>query len=59
MRARTALMNAVAATLFGLGLILAGADTPDPAASLTVMQVATNLFGLGMFGLSLYLLKKG
>lgn len=46
-------MNALAATLFFIGLLLMGADSPGP---LTCVQVITNISGLVLFGVSMGLM---
>jgi len=43
-------MSALAATLFFIGLLLMGADSPGP---LTWAQVLANLSGLVLFGVSM------
>lgn len=46
-------MSALAATLFFIGLLLMGADSPGP---LTWTQVITNISGLVLFGVSMGLM---
>lgn len=46
-------MSALAATLFFIGLLLMGADSPGP---LTCVQVITNISGLVLFGVSMGLM---
>ena len=46
-------MSALAATLFFIGLLLMGADSPGP---LTCVQGLANLSGLVLFGLSMSLM---
>ena len=43
-------MSALAATLFFIGLLLMGADSPGP---LTCAQVLANLSGLALFAVSM------
>jgi hypothetical protein len=47
-------MSALAAILFFIGLLLMGADSPGP---LTCVQVITNISGLVLFGVSLWMMK--
>lgn len=47
-------MSALAAILFFIGLLFMGADSPGP---LTWTQVITNISGLVLFAVSLWMMK--